>query len=55
MSVARALGREDWLKAIAPLTSINPLTMPRSAQPRRRVRRYFFLPLTIDGATSETM
>ena len=36
ISVLRALGREDWLKTIAPVATINPLTMPRSAKPRRR-------------------
>jgi transcriptional regulator with XRE-family HTH domain len=34
--VLRALGREEWLKTIAPIASINPLTMPRSAAPRQR-------------------
>ena len=36
ISVLRALGREDWLKTIAPVASINPLTMPRTAKPRQR-------------------
>lgn len=36
ISILRALGREDWLKTIAPVATINPLTMPRSAKPRRR-------------------
>jgi len=36
ISILRALGREDWLKAIAPVATINPLTMPKSAEPRRR-------------------
>ena len=36
MSILRALGREDWLKTIAPVATINPLTMPKSAEPRRR-------------------
>lgn len=34
--VLRALGREDWLKTIAPVASINPLMMTRSAEPRQR-------------------
>jgi len=38
LSVLRALGREDWLKTIAPVATINPLTMPRTAKPRRRAR-----------------
>lgn len=36
ISVLRALGRTDWLKTIAPVATINPLTMPRTAQPRQR-------------------
>ncbi len=36
ISVLRALGREDWLKTIAPVPTINPLTMPRTAKPRQR-------------------
>lgn len=36
INVLRALGREDWLKTIAPVATINPLTMPRAAKPRRR-------------------
>jgi transcriptional regulator with XRE-family HTH domain len=36
ISVSRALGREDWFKTLAPVATINPLTMPRSAKPRRR-------------------
>ena len=36
VSIIRALGREDWLKTIAPVPTINPLTMPRAARPRQR-------------------
>lgn len=39
INVLRALGREDWLKAIAPVPTINPLTMPRTAKPRQRAAR----------------
>lgn len=39
LSVLRALGREDWLKTIAPVATINPLTMPRTATPRLRARK----------------
>ncbi|MEO6623784.1 MAG: helix-turn-helix transcriptional regulator [Burkholderiaceae bacterium] len=39
VSVLRALDREDWLKTIAPVATINPLTMTRGAQPRQRARR----------------
>ena len=34
--VLRALGREDWLSAIAPVATVNPLAMTRDAQPRQR-------------------
>ncbi len=34
--VLRALGREEWIKTIAPVATINPLTMPRSAKRRQR-------------------
>jgi transcriptional regulator with XRE-family HTH domain len=37
--VVRQLGREDWLALVAPVASINPLTMPRSARPRKRASR----------------
>jgi transcriptional regulator with XRE-family HTH domain len=36
ISVVRALDREEWLKTVAPVATINPLTMPRSAKPRQR-------------------
>ena len=39
VAVLRALDREDWLKTIAPMATINPLTMTRGAQPRQRARR----------------
>jgi transcriptional regulator with XRE-family HTH domain len=39
ISVLRALDREDWLKTVAPVATINPLTMPRSGKPRRRAAR----------------
>lgn len=34
--VLRALGRQDWLNTIAPVATINPLTLTRDAQPRQR-------------------
>jgi transcriptional regulator with XRE-family HTH domain len=37
-AVLRALGREEWLDSIAPVASINPLTLTRDAQPRQRAR-----------------
>ena len=36
ISVLRALGREDWLNTIAPVATVNPLTMPRTAKRRQR-------------------
>lgn len=36
MSVLRALDRLEWLDTIAPVATINPLTMPRAATPRQR-------------------
>jgi len=37
--VVRALGREDWLRAIAPVATVNPLAMTRQAAPRQRASR----------------
>jgi transcriptional regulator with XRE-family HTH domain len=37
--VVRQLGRADWLTTVAPVASINPLTMPRSTKPRKRASR----------------
>jgi transcriptional regulator with XRE-family HTH domain len=37
--VVRVLGREEWLAGVAPIASINPLTVVRNAQPRQRARR----------------
>ena len=37
--VLRALGREDWLKTIAPVASVNPMNAVRHAEPRQRARR----------------
>ena len=37
--VLRALGREEWFKTLAPVATINPLTMTRDAKPRQRARR----------------
>jgi transcriptional regulator with XRE-family HTH domain len=39
IAVLRALGREDWLATIAPIATINPLSMPRSAHQRQRASR----------------
>jgi transcriptional regulator with XRE-family HTH domain len=37
--VVRALNRAEWIQALAPEVSINPLHMLRQAQPRQRARR----------------
>ena len=39
VAVLRVLKREDWLKSIAPVATINPLTMTRTADPRRRASK----------------
>lgn len=39
ISVVRALGCEDWLAAIAPVPSINPITMPKTGKQRKRASR----------------
>lgn len=39
VSVLRALGRQTWLDTIAPVATINPLTLTREAQPRQRASR----------------
>lgn len=37
--VTRALGREEWFASIAPVATINPLTVLRGAKPRQRAGR----------------
>lgn len=37
--VLRALGRQEWLNTVAPVATINPLTLTRDAQPRQRASR----------------
>ena len=39
VTVLRALGREEWLKNLAPTPTINPLTVPRGASERKRARK----------------
>jgi transcriptional regulator with XRE-family HTH domain len=39
VSVLRALGREDWLKTLAPVASVNPLSLTRQATPRQRASK----------------
>ena len=38
IAVVRALGREDWLRNVAPMATISPLNMPKAGQPRQRAR-----------------
>jgi len=38
-TVLRALGREEWLNTIAPVSTINPLMLNRAAEPRQRASR----------------
>ncbi|MBA8735812.1 helix-turn-helix transcriptional regulator [Chromobacterium violaceum] len=37
--VVRALGRESWFQTLAPIPTINPLTMTRTATPRQRASK----------------
>lgn len=37
--VVRALGREQWLEMIAPVPTINPVMLTRTATPRQRASK----------------
>ena len=39
IAVVRALGREDWLRNVAPMATISPLSMPKAGHARQRARR----------------
>ncbi|MGA4212533.1 helix-turn-helix domain-containing protein [Ralstonia nicotianae] len=39
IQVARALGREQWFETIAPVPTINPLMLTRTAAPRQRASK----------------
>lgn len=39
IQVARALGREQWFETIAPVPTINPLMLTRTASPRQRASK----------------
>lgn len=39
VAVLRALDHDQWLQTIAPIATINPLSLTRSAAPRQRARR----------------
>ncbi len=38
IAVVRTLGREDWLRNVAPMATISPLNMPKTGQIRQRAR-----------------
>jgi transcriptional regulator with XRE-family HTH domain len=38
IAVVRALGREDWLRNVAPMATISPLNMPKAGHIRQRAR-----------------
>ncbi|MBM2885520.1 helix-turn-helix transcriptional regulator [Chromobacterium phragmitis] len=39
IQVVRTLGRESWFETIAPIPSINPLILTRTAAPRQRASK----------------
>lgn len=39
IQVVRVLGRESWFETIAPVASINPLMLTRTASPRQRASK----------------
>jgi transcriptional regulator with XRE-family HTH domain len=39
IAVVRALGREDWLRNVAPMPTISPLNMPKASSSRQRARQ----------------
>jgi DNA-binding XRE family transcriptional regulator len=39
VSVLRALGQESWIDRLAPVATINPMTMPRAGGVRERASR----------------
>ncbi|MFB9167639.1 helix-turn-helix transcriptional regulator [Chromobacterium piscinae] len=39
IQVVRVLGRESWFETIAPIPSINPLMLTRTASPRQRASK----------------
>lgn len=39
IQVVRVLGRESWFETIAPVPSINPLMLTRTASPRQRASK----------------
>lgn len=45
--ICKVLGKEDWLKGLAPIVSINPLNMVRGKPRQRAVRSKQSIPITI--------
>lgn len=39
VAILRALGRESWLATVAPVATINPLSLPKAGTPRQRAAR----------------
>ncbi|HEX5372855.1 MAG TPA: helix-turn-helix transcriptional regulator [Aquabacterium sp.] len=37
--VVRALGRQDWLRTVGPVATINPLMLNRAVEPRQRASK----------------
>lgn len=38
ITIVRALGREDWLRNVAPMATISPLSLPKGGHIRQRAR-----------------
>lgn len=49
--VLRALGRQEWLNTVAPIATINPLSLTREAKPRQRASRQIRSQITPSSAT----
>ena len=39
VAIVRTLGREDWLRNVAPMATISPLNLPKTGQIRQRARQ----------------
>jgi transcriptional regulator with XRE-family HTH domain len=49
IQVVRALGREQWFDTIAPVPTINPLMLTRTAAPRQRASKRRGPPAKVPG------
>lgn len=38
IKIVRTLGRDDWLRNVAPMATISPLNMPKNGNVRQRAR-----------------